>query len=409
MPRYGIVVGANYGDEGKGLITDYLTERLKTEFVARFNGGAQAGHTVHRNGVRHVFSTYGAGSLNHSRTILTSNFIINPYAVLKEFELLKAAGISASRIHVSRNSPVTTQFEMLVNQIAERYRFGERHGSCGLGINETITRHLAMQKESIPGSLFDGDDELLNHIAFNWFPHRLIEHGVGAKLPDREWYELLNGTRRIQEFKLVMEQVKDELFTFQQPEALNTIYEGAQGLALDEFMGDFPHVTRSNTGIANALDHINMRGGRDVFAVYVTRTFLTRHGAGALKHEMPVSDVLGRDFVDETNKPNEWQQSLRFAPLNIVETAARIKADIARNRSRITDYGMRFTPLIAMTFMDHRHPVLAIRDEAEGPVSMSVTAIAQALQEQAGVVLGLQSWGKMAADVEALGSVKSVL
>lgn len=403
-----VVVGANYGDEGKGLITDYLTHRLEARYVARFNGGAQAGHTVHRSGKRHVFSTYGAGTFEGAQTILTSDFIINPFAALKEYELLRWLGEEPQRLIVSRNSPVTTQFELLINQMAERFRFGERHGSCGLGINETITRHLALQKDSIAGSLFDCDDKLLRHIAYNHFPLRLVEHGIGSKLPDKEWNELLDGDDRIQAFKLVMEQAKDELFTFRQPKSESTVYEGAQGLALDEFMGDFPHVTRSNTGIANALDHINSQGGNDVVAVYVTRTFLTRHGAGTLKHEMAASDVLGKEYVDETNKTNEWQQSFRYAPLNIPETAARIKADIARNKSRIKDYGLRFVPTIAVTFMDQQQ-VLAIRDEAVGPERMTVQDVVQSLQEQAGCIAGLQAWGRTGADVEAVKSVKYVL
>lgn len=413
--RHAIVVGANYGDEGKGLMTDFLAERLEARYVARFNGGAQAGHTVHRDGKRHVFSSYGAATLTGRQTILTKDVIVNPYAVLKEYEMLTAQGGTDQGppppLLVSRNSPVTTQFDMVVNQLSEHFRDDARYGSCGLGINETIVRHLESQRQSIAGSLFDPSDSLLHWIAKNWFPTRLIKLNLGMKMKEVEWLEQLHSAEaRVAEFKELMARCKEGVMSFRPPVSHQQIvYEGAQGLALDEFMGKFPNVTRSNTGIANALDHIAQSGGEDVVGVYVTRTFLTRHGAGELKFEMPAHEVLGRDFEDETNKANEWQQNFRYAPLNIPETAKRIKADIERNMARIHDYGLRFVPLIAVTFADMGKTVLAVHDESVGPDTMLVTDLIQQLQEQSGIQVGFISYGRSAQDIEVTGTVKRFL
>ena len=80
-----VVIGANYGDEGKGLMTDYLADKYQAEVVVRFNGGAQAGHTVVTPaGQRHVFSHFGSATLSGSRTFLSKHFVANPILFLKE-------------------------------------------------------------------------------------------------------------------------------------------------------------------------------------------------------------------------------------------------------------------------------------------------------------------------------------
>jgi adenylosuccinate synthase len=78
------VIGAGFGDEGKGLITDALTRKLSSSLVARFNGGAQAGHTVISGENRHVFGHMSAGTFAGANTYLSSNFIVNPLSLAKE-------------------------------------------------------------------------------------------------------------------------------------------------------------------------------------------------------------------------------------------------------------------------------------------------------------------------------------
>src|SRR5262249_4576381 len=133
------VIGANFGDEGKGLITDFLAAKDPANtMVIRFNGGAQAGHTVVTPaGRRHVFHHFGAGSLAGARTFLSRFFIVNPFLWYKERQELPEL---TEPMAVDRRAMLTTPYDMLINQEAERFRGRQRHGSCGIGINETVER-----------------------------------------------------------------------------------------------------------------------------------------------------------------------------------------------------------------------------------------------------------------------------
>src|ERR1017187_3423727 len=122
------VIGANYGDEGKGLLTDYLVNRENAPgcgsddtLVVRFNGGSQAGHTVVTpDGRRHVFSHFGSGSFSSgdmkgAATLLSRFFIVNPMIFKRERCELELKGPVNLEINIDMRAPVTTPFEMLIN------------------------------------------------------------------------------------------------------------------------------------------------------------------------------------------------------------------------------------------------------------------------------------------------------
>ena len=136
-----VIIGAAWGDEGKGLLTDALSN--DDTLIVRFNGGAQAGHTVVTpEGGRHVFHHIGAGSLRGARTFLSRFFLTNPLAFFPEIDALHALGVTPA-ITADPAGMVTTPHDMMLNQMSEETRGPARHGSCGLGINETVTRHAA--------------------------------------------------------------------------------------------------------------------------------------------------------------------------------------------------------------------------------------------------------------------------
>ena len=126
--RADVVIGSAFGDEGKGLATDVLASKRPGEtFVVRFNGGAQAGHTVVTpEGQRHVFSHFGSGTLAGAATFLSKFFVVNPILYHREREQLKWLGVSAN-VFVDLRSMVTTPFDMFVNTALERHRRSARH------------------------------------------------------------------------------------------------------------------------------------------------------------------------------------------------------------------------------------------------------------------------------------------
>jgi adenylosuccinate synthase len=328
-----VVIGANYGDEGKGLLTDYFASHAPdNSLVVRFNGGAQAGHTVVTpDGRRHVFSHFGSGTFVGAPTFLSKFFIVNPLIFVKEYSDLQRLG-AAPQIIIDRNAMMTTPFDMLINQTAEIGRGAKRHGSCGLGINETVTRSLRASEFRVNAS--DAENPILLrrrllHLKNYWLPTRIREQSLDLNCEQAK--KLLNNLDLILD-----EYIKDTQsllnlasITDCYPKAQTIIFEGAQGLMLDEDRIDqFPHVTRSKTGLTNVLHLAPFFGIEKLDVTYVTRTYLTRHGAGPLEHESEWS------FPDLTNVPNQFQGTLRFAPLNLDALQTNIQIDLLRTRYR---------------------------------------------------------------------------
>lgn len=327
------VIGASYGDEGKGLITDYLARTTSPDYVIRFNGGAQAGHTVVTPDKRHVFKHLGAGTFAGIPTVLSEYFLCNP--ILFNAELAELRNVAPDVI-VDENALVTTPFDMLVNQAIERIRGRDKHGSCGIGINETVTRS---EKTAFAIRVQDLVSEQtlrfkLQLIIDQYYPQRIIQLGLNVEQAEELMTKLKSSTftegfiiecERFLSAVRLIDDIKDLKPT-------SVVFEGAQGLALDEFSKDFPHVTRSRTGLHNVLRLCHRLGINNLVPTYVTRSYLTRHGAGPFPNELLIHHGRGlkpfHQVVDQTNVENEHQGRLRFAHLDIDQVAERIKHDL---------------------------------------------------------------------------------
>ncbi len=316
------VIGANYGDEGKGLVTDYLsTDRT---LVVRFNGGAQAGHTVVTpEGRRHVFHHFGAGCFRGAGTLLSRHFIVNPLLWAREFDGETLRGVRKV-LYVDPRCRVTTPLDMMLNALVEQKRGDQRHGSCGVGINETVTRceHEAYRltvRDLTRLPLKDIVDRCYAYAGF-----RAQRHGV--TLPsltevDAVFMRWDEDARRFVRANVLVDDV--DLLA----EHPDVVFEGAQGLRLDEHAPGFPHVTRSRTGLTNVVELLQEAGRTEPLDVtYVTRTYVTRHGAGPLHGERD-----GHPYGwtgPETNVENEHQGKLRYAYLHTPDLLAAIRSDV---------------------------------------------------------------------------------
>ena len=389
------VIGAAYGDEGKGLVADALAARSPHALVVRFNGGAQAGHTVETpDGRRHVFGHVGAGTFPGAETFLSRFFVINPLLFVKEDRELRRLGV-APKVAVDPRALVTTPYDMLLNQWAERARGSDRHGSCGIGFGETIERSL------VPGVRLRVEDlfapakvrDRLRAIRETWVPNRRRQLGVdsigdrvlpdpGARLDGIEDAFLEAAEYLLARVTVAADRIRA---------ASTVIFEGAQGLGLDQHRGAFPHVTRSCTGLRNVLRLARENDIHALNAVYVTRTYVTRHGAGPLRHELlrPPAGV-----VDRTNQPNRWQGSLRFAPLDAAALRTRISADLTD--AERSDVEVRAS--IAVTCVDQLDPVGLVT--SCGATRIPSAAAARRIAEEVGLHLALESRGPTRATIE---------
>lgn len=321
-----IVIGAGYGDEGKGLITDYLCHKHAPQLVVRFNGGAQAGHTVVTpDGKRHVFSHFGSGSLLRVPTYLSSYFVVNPIVFVREMDKLKKFG-QVPRVFVDEMCYVTTPYDIIINQLLEKKRSNDRHGSVGVGFGETIERctgfHRLQFRDLIQSVRFVIKMDMIRN---TWFPKRAMELGLDMD-EVRKWQ---HDDRIIENFTRDCVQTKNHCFLAHNhflDDFDDVVMEGAQGLMLDQDYGPFPHVTRSNTGMLNAASLCMQSGFNDVETTYVTRAYVTRHGAGPLSKELDNRPY--RNVRDETNLPHDFQGFLRFAYLDVDVLKKAINFDI---------------------------------------------------------------------------------
>jgi adenylosuccinate synthase len=346
-----VVIGAQFGDEGKGRVTDYYAAEVGRDgIVIRFNGGAQAGHTVVTpDGLRHVFSHVGSGAFAGAATFLSRFFVSNPILFLKEMESLASKGVEPA-IYVDLQSPVTTPYDMMINQIVERERGGDRHGSCGVGFGETIERNLTPAYALTVADLADRSAlaAKLDAIRVDYTPVRLARLGFADAFArnadlfrsDAILERYVEDTRRFVG-AITVADVRTATC------GRHLLFEGAQGLLLDQDRGFFPHVTRSNTGLRNVLELAEELGLERLEVTYATRAYLTRHGAGPLPRELPEKPYPG--VVDATNVPNAYQGTLRFGWLDLDLIRRAITEDLA-DADRLP--GLSIKTRLAITCLD---------------------------------------------------------
>lgn len=350
--RAKVVIGANFGDEGKGLMTDYLSAKdgsSSNSLVIRFNGGAQAGHTVQLpDGNRHVFSHFASGSFAGAATYLSEYFIANPILFCNELNKIKKLGISPL-VYLHPDAVITTPYDMIINQVIEDNRSNKRHGSCGVGIGETIERSLNTDYLITVKDLFDSTNlvEKLLAIKNTWCSKRLQQCGI--KKIDPQTQLILGSDILLSNFLADIDYMLSKI-EVSSGEIVsnysNIIFEGAQGLLLDQTYGWFPHVTRSHTGLRNVVKIAQDLNIHELDIYYMSRAYFTRHGNGPLPNENLWNHL--EKFEDKTNVEHLYQGKLRFAPLDIDLLYYSISQDLGHLPKHI-----KYTTNLVLTCMDH--------------------------------------------------------
>jgi adenylosuccinate synthase len=323
MKRAIITVGLGFGDEGKGATVDYLTRRYEADLVVRYCGGSQAGHNVELpDGRRHTFSQFGAGTLAEAscrpRTYLGPNVVIDPPAILREAQHLAELGVAnpTSLLTVHPRCLVTTIWHRTLNQLREMSRNEDKHGSCGQGIGEARSYWLKYGEDAVfAADLRD--------------PHVLREKL--ERLRQRALLELQDFVHRIRDDRLremVLWELNTEAVWRQLSEAARegvavsaevgdyrtAIFEGAQGVLLDEYRGFHPYTTWSTVTAHHAWELVRQMDVEKVAVLGITRAYATRHGEGPFPTH---SAGLTARLLDPGNPWNPWQGSLRCGWLDL--------------------------------------------------------------------------------------------
>ena len=314
------VIGKNFGDEGKGFTCSCLASSLKNALIIKHNGGGQAGHTVEdpKGKWRFIHHQIGAGAEYHVPTLFAESFMPDLFQLGKEVkEFTELFGFQPI-LYSEKNTRVTTIDDVLLNMGAEVARGKNRHGSCGMGIEECVQRNAAGYGITVEELVTWTKQDLLDRLKQIRREYTERRAKILGIYPWNPYYEMLHNEMVLENFVgEVKENVK--LLTLVDAdrkwlgEFQNLIFETGQGLLLDQdYEAYAPHLTSSKTGIHNPTIFLEKRGLFLEEAIYVTRPYVTRHGNGPLPCEVKRSELPGVG-EDLTNQPNEWQGILRYA------------------------------------------------------------------------------------------------
>ena len=367
-----VTVGLGFGDEGKGATVDYLVRRLQADLVVRYCGGAQAGHNVQLpDGRRHTFSQFGAGTIAGAQTYLGPRVIISPATMLPEAEHLCDLGVADpfATLSVHPDCLVSTLYHVGMNRLREMARGAERHGSCGLGIGEARSYWLRYGQDAVYAKDLKDRRTLTRKLTL-LRDRCLLEMQELSRL-DEDLGTMLHATMPVREADVLVEAADNLRLSTRMPDCRVAVFEGAQGVLLDEWRGFHPHTTWSTVTPYHALEMIEEHGITDTTILGITRAFSTRHGAGPFPTYSP---DMTRQIIDPGNPANDWQGTIRCGPLDLVllEYAARVcRIDglVVNCLDRLPE-----RPLICRRYRDLRHIDLprCLQDQAQ------LTAILQA-------------------------------
>lgn len=324
-----LTAGLSFGDEGKGSVVDHLVRKHSSSTVVRYNGGAQAAHNVVlADGRHHTFAQFGSGTLVPGcRTHLSRFMLVNPISLLQEEKHLQEIGFTdaCSRMTVERTALITNPFQVAANRLREMLRAEGRHGSCGMGIGETMADwedypedalrvedldNLGIVKRKLATSMVRKYEELAPLVPVSKMTPEML----------REWriltdIDVINTcARQYSYFESCVEVVDDTYLPKLLKEPGAVVFEGAQGVLLDQDWGFFPYVTRTTTTFDNALALI--KGFDDKFTkLGVMRAYSTRHGPGPF----PTEDA-SLNLPDTHNGFGPWQRNFRFGHLDLMMT-----------------------------------------------------------------------------------------
>ena len=335
-----LIADLSYGDAGKGSIVDYLTRQHQAHTVVRYNGGAQAAHNVvEESGRHHTFAQFGSGTfIPGTRTHLSRFMLVNPLNMFKEEQHLRSIGIEDAfqRTSIDGAALIITPFQQSANRLHEIARANERHGSCGMGVGETMQDFLAYG----PQVLFARDllqrATVLKKLRFLRDLKRSKLEEIQSQLPDtqqvRQELTTLYDPAIIedcadlyQHFASLVATMDDRYLSSLLDQPGTIIFEGAQGVLLDEWFGFHPYTTWSTTTFNNAEQLLQEQGyPHKVARIGIIRAYTTRHGAGpCVTEDAQLSTVLS----DTHNISNPWQQAFRVGYLDLVAT--RYALDVA--------------------------------------------------------------------------------
>ena len=336
-----VILGLQWGDEGKGKIVDVFTPRY--DIIARFQGGPNAGHTIIFGGKKFVLHTIPSG-IFHRKTlnVIGNGVIIDPYILFREIDKLREAGMEPEEnLLVSKRAHLIMPTHRLLDAALESEKGDSKIGSTLKGIGPTYTDKYGRNGIRV-GNITDYDFnaqyeqlrsehlEVIRHIGFDYSKHLL--DALTFEAYEEKWFESIN---RMKDLRIIDSEIFINTSLDQEKSVLA---EGAQGTMLDVDFGSYPYVTSSNTitaGVCSGLGISPHRIGK-VYGIF--KAYCTRVGSGPFPTELKDPDgekmrIGGNEFGSTTGRPRRcgWLDlpALKYSiMLNGVDSLIMMKADV---------------------------------------------------------------------------------
>jgi adenylosuccinate synthase len=283
MGKNVVVIGTQWGDEGKGKVVDLLTD--KADAVVRFQGGHNAGHTLVIQGRKTVLHLIPSGILRAGvRCLIGNGVVLSPSALLEELQMLEAAGVDArARIGISESCPVILPYHVALDQAREAARGSKAIGTTGRGIGpcyeDKVSRRGIRLGEMLDAAHFA--ERLREVMEYHNFA---LEHYF--KFEPVDYQAVLDeALAQAEQIRPMIEDVPGTLHALRR-QGRSVMFEGAQGALLDIDHGTYPYVTSSNTTAGGAASGSGV-GPRDFdYVLGIVKAYTTRVGAGPFPTEL---------------------------------------------------------------------------------------------------------------------------
>jgi adenylosuccinate synthase len=371
-----VILGLQWGDEGKGKIVDVFTPRY--DIIARFQGGPNAGHTIIFGGKKYVLHTIPSGIFHlKTQNVIGNGVIIDPFILFREIDTLRDAGMQPeANLLVSKRAHLIMPSHRLLDMVLEAEKGKSKIGSTLKGIGPTYTDKYGRNGLRVGNILepgFDGRYELLKNehletIRSHGFTNeQYLLDGLTFEAYEKKWFESIIRLKSLQI-------IDSEIFLNESLDhGKSVLAEGAQGTMLDVDFGSYPFVTSSNTITAGVCAGLGISPHRigNVYGIF--KAYCTRVGSGPFPTELNDRDgeemrVRGHEFGSTTGRPRRcgWLDlpALKYSiMLNGVNSLIMMKADVLNPFPSIkicTDYRVGSEVLENFPFdldNEHLHPV----------------------------------------------------
>ncbi|PPD35871.1 MAG: adenylosuccinate synthase [Methylomonas sp.] len=342
MGKNVVVIGTQWGDEGKGKLVDLLTEQAAA--VVRFQGGHNAGHTLVINGEKTVLHLIPSGVLREGVQCMIGNgVVLCPEALLKEIKILENSGVPVrNRLKISEACALILPVHVAIDQAREKARGSKAIGTTGRGIGPAYEDKVA-RRGLRAGDLLNGEEfakRLKDLIDYHNF--MLVNYYQAEPV---NYDQILQNTLELGEMiKPMLSDVGEELQAFQE-QGNNILFEGAQGALLDIDHGTYPYVTSSNTTAGGAATGTGVGPLAIDYVLGITKAYSTRVGNGPFPTELHDSygehlGVKGHEFGATTGRKRRcgWFDAVsmrKSAQLNSLSGICLTKLDVLDGLDKI--------------------------------------------------------------------------